>query len=113
MHIETYQRRPLYVEAVQINNENIYDIAKWCEGDLRTQRQSGKKFIQLTVIGPKEPMQMRAAVGSWILKSDQGFKIFSDQAFKKGWEKIGNVGMALQDAFVGMENPYAKKEETV
>jgi hypothetical protein len=37
-------------------------------------------------------------VGMWVLKSDQGFKIFSEPAFRKSWERVGTVGGALLDA---------------
>jgi hypothetical protein len=101
MHIQMYQRKPLIVEAVQVTNDNIYDVAKWCDGDVRTQHASGKKFIQVNVVNPKEPKMMRATVGSWVLKSDQGFKIFSEPAFRKSWEPVGAVGQALVQAQAG------------
>jgi len=103
MMTQTYQRKPLTVEAVQITEENLYEVAKWCEGDVRTHNITGKKFIQVDVLHPKDPKQTRASVGNWILKSEQGFKIFSDSAFKSGWERIGNVGEALKSAFAPAE----------
>lgn len=102
MHTQMYQRKPLIVEAVQVTSDNIYDVAKWCDGDVRTQHGSGKKFIQVTVVNPKEPKIMRAMVGMWVLKSDQGFKVFSEPAFRKSWERVGTVGQALVDAKVGV-----------
>jgi len=104
MMTQTYQRKPLTVEAVQVTEDNLYDIAKWCGGDVRTHNVTGKKFIQVDVLHPLNPKQTKATVGEWVLKSGQGFKIFSDAAFKKGWEPVGQVGKALQEAF-------EKKEE--
>jgi hypothetical protein len=99
MQIQHYQRKPLIVEAVQVTNDNIYDVAKWCDGDVRTQHGAGKKkFIQVSVVNPKEPKVMRAMVGMWVLKSDQGFKIFSEPAFRKSWERVGTVGQAMIQA---------------
>lgn len=99
MKTEMYQRRTFTVEAIQVTEENLYDVAKWCEGDVRTNNGTKKKYIQLEVINPLEPKHSRASIGEWILKSNQGYKIYADAAFKKGWEKVGNVGQALQEAF--------------
>jgi len=103
MQTTTYQRKPLIVEAVQVTDENIYDVAKWCGGDVRTNTTTNKKFIQLEVIHPQNPSQTKALAGNWILKSDQGYKIWSDSAFKKGFElpalKMGtDMAGAMRDA---------------
>lgn len=103
MQTNTYQRKPLTVEAVQVTEENLYEVAKWCEGDVRTHGATNKKFIQVDVLHPLNPKQTKAMIGEWVLKSDQGYKIYSDAAFKKGWELVGAVGMALQEAFQGKE----------
>lgn len=99
MMTQTYQRKPLTVEAVQVTEANLYEVAKWCEGDVRTHNVTNKKFIQVDVLHPLNPKQTKATVGEWVLKSDQGYKIYSDAAFKKGWELVGEVGRALQEAF--------------
>lgn len=98
MKPEMYQRRPvtIVVEAVQITEENLYDIAKWCDGDVRSYK--GKKFVQVDVLHPLSPEHSKARVGDWVLKSEQGYKIFNDQAFKKGWEPVTEMGKKLQEA---------------
>jgi hypothetical protein len=104
MQTTTYNRKPLTVEAVQVTDENIYEVAKWCDGDVHTALGSGKKHIQVAVLHPLHKKQTRASVGDWVLKSDQGFKIYADTAFQKGFEEAqpamdADVSKALKVAF--------------
>lgn len=101
MMTETYQRKPLTVEAVQVTEENLYDVAKWCGGDIRTDRETKKKFINVKVLHPKDPEHSKATPGKWVLKSEAGFTIFSDSAFKSSWIPVvdNETGEALKLAF--------------
>lgn len=87
MQTTTYKRKPLQVEAVQVTDENLYEVAQWCGGDVHT-NPSGKKHIQVAVLHPLHQKQTRASIGDWVLKSEQGYKIYADTAFQKGFEKV-------------------------
>ena len=96
METAFYDRNPLRVEAVQVDEDNLYEVAKWCGGDVHTQPGSGSKYIKVDVLHPREPKHTRAIVSNWILKSDQGYKIYSDSAFRSGYTLVENqVGAAL------------------
>jgi hypothetical protein len=86
MQTTSYQRKPLKVEAVQVTEDNLYDVAKWCGGDVHTTLSSGKKYIEVAVLHPLHKKQTRASIGDWVLRSEQGFKIYADAAFQKGFE---------------------------
>lgn len=106
METTTYNRKPLTVEAVQVTEDNLYDVAKWSGGDVHSALGSAKKYIEIAVLHPLHKKQTRASEGDWVLKSDQGFKIYADTAFQKGFEPLvtiatmlPNVASALKDAF--------------
>jgi len=88
MQTETYRRKIIAVEAIQVTEENLYEIAKWCGGDVRTDYETKEKFIKISVLHPLKPEHSRAYSGNWILKSAAGYKIFNDKAFLSSWEKV-------------------------
>ena len=85
MQTTSYKRKPLLVEAVQVTEENLAEVAIWAAG---TVFDSVKKHVEIDVIHPLHAKQRRASTGDWVLKSDQGFKIYADSAFKKSFEAV-------------------------
>jgi hypothetical protein len=88
METTLYDRNPLRVEAVQVTEENLYEVAQWCGGDVNTNPQTGQKFIKVDVLHPHDAKHTRANVTNWILRSLQGYKIYSDTAFKNGYTEV-------------------------
>jgi hypothetical protein len=85
MDTKIYNRKPLTVEAVQITDDNIYEVAKWCGGSVITGGHVIERVIEVKVLHPQKS-QTIAPPGYWILKSEQGYKIYSDKAFTKGFD---------------------------
>lgn len=102
MQTQTYNRKPLTVEAVQVTDENLYDVAKWCGGEVRSHATPGKKFILVDVLHPLNSKQTKASPGDWVLKSDQGYKIYANSAFLKGFDLE-----VVEDNYVGAEAQFA------
>lgn len=101
MDTTTYYRKPLQVEAVQVTEENILEVAKWCKGKVY-EASNGKMTLEVKVLHPLHANQTKAQEGDWVLKSSQGFKIYADTAFKKGFDKAENEpGDALRESFGG------------
>ncbi len=96
---ERYVRKPLYVEAVQVTEENFVEIARWCFGEIMnkdgTQADYSKpadpenQYIKVRVTNPKNTKQTQASVGDWILftESPRGFKVYTPKAFNNSFEK--------------------------
>lgn len=98
-----YVRKPLYVEAVQVTEENFADVLRWANGDLGVinagqgeaivpvpedgQIDTSKHYIRVRVNNPQSPRQTRASVGDWILYTDRGYKIYTDKAFKDNFDE--------------------------
>lgn len=91
MAIETQKfiRKPLYVDAVQITRANFDAVVAWCGGEVMQDdvpgRGRSKKYIKIDVHQPKNPRQTKAKVGDWLLKTEKGFKIYTDKAFHESF----------------------------
>lgn len=87
---EIYVRKPFNVEAVQVTEENLQEIADWCNGELR-QTADGTPFVKVDVQRPLSTRQTRGFVGDWILFAGRGFKVYTQKAFEGSFEKQKEV----------------------
>lgn len=100
-----YVRKPLYVDAVQVTEENFGDVALWCMGDITrndgadnpTYEDDPKAHhIRIRVHNPQSQRQTKAFVGDWILYTDRGYKIYTEKAFKDNFDVVNvEVGEAV------------------
>lgn len=99
-----YVRKPLYVDAVQVTNENFLEVVDWCqalvgaqgsEAGTETRPAKGveldpsKHYIRIRVHNPQSQRQTKAFVGDWILYTDRGYKIYTDKAFQANFDEVG------------------------
>lgn len=94
---ETYERRTFPVEAVRVTDDNMHEVAKWCMGEVETQKRPSKKgeggyvqevpYLKVNVLRPLNDRQTMAFVGDWVLKTGTSFKIYTDIAFHKNFVK--------------------------
>ena len=97
-----YVRKPLYVEAIQVTNDNFLDVVKWCQALVGVQGSEpgtethpaegveldpSKHYIRVRVTSPMSQRQTKAFVGDWILFSPSGYKIYTDKAFKASFDE--------------------------
>ena len=93
-----YVRKPLFVDAVQVTEENFADIARWCFGevgnidespvDRSADVQPTKQYIHVRVHNPKNPRQTKAFVGDWILYTERGYKVYTTKAFQANFDLV-------------------------
>jgi hypothetical protein len=122
-----YIRKPLYVDAVRVTSKNFDEIAEWCQGqvleDNEADKESAKKYIRVRVHNPINPRQTRAYVGDWILYTEKGYKIYSNQAFRASFDEATTEeilpGMSVDDLVAKLRAgelgvlPVVKDEQTV
>jgi hypothetical protein len=92
---QKYVRRPFPVEAVEVTADNMREVANWCGGRVRTDRQhwssrSGEKYVQVHVPRALNDRQTMAYVGDWVLYSGNGpngFKVYNPKAFETSFVK--------------------------
>jgi hypothetical protein len=98
-----YVRNPLYVDAVQITADNFAEVAHWCQGQIRL--NAGGKVVENTwpeensinprdchirvrVHNPRVPRQTKGFVGDWLLYTEMGYKVYSQQAFEGSFSEV-------------------------
>lgn len=98
-----YIRKPLYVDAVRITEENFRELALWCQGEIRTnegerlvddESQVNPKLnhIHIRVHMPKTPRQTRGYLGDWVLYTNSGYKIYTARVFKDTFTQVDEGG---------------------
>lgn len=87
-----YVRKPLYVDAVEVTEENFKDLAVWCQGEIQT--DGTQEYIRVRVHTPKSARQTQAFVGDWILYTDRGYKVYSAKAFGENFILSQNESVA-------------------
>jgi hypothetical protein len=81
---KSYVRKPVIVEAVQVTDQNMGWVNDWCSGTIIL--GEGKPYIHVEVKRPLYDRQKQAYVGDWVLKTETGFRIYTDRAFKNSFD---------------------------
>ena len=88
VEVEIWVRKPFFVSAVQVTEENMETIAAWCNGKINTYKgDEDNRFIKVFVKNPMTPRQTKAFVGDWVLKSRDSFKVYKHESFLKVFDK--------------------------
>lgn len=80
-----YARKPFYIDAVQVTAENINDVGKWCQGEVRTDAEKAQ-YVKVRVHRPLNERQTKAYAGDWILFAGTGYKVYTAKAFSASFE---------------------------
>ena len=81
--------KPLYVEAVQVTSQNMVEVAEWCGGTVQTSEEKRpRKYILVATVRPMQERQTWAFAGNWVLKTPQGYKIYTNNSFMNGFIKV-------------------------
>jgi oligoribonuclease (3'-5' exoribonuclease) len=98
LQIARFVRKPLYVNAVQVTEENMAEITKWCKG----QHVHGvsEQYVKVRVHRATDERQKRAYVGDWVLKFGTGFKVYQHDPFIRDFEQVTGIehNLDLQEA---------------
>lgn len=118
MDIVSLSSFPRKVEGVQVTAENMGEISVWCSGKIT--KKSGKDgeietFIKVQTRRPLNKKQTEAYIGDWVLQWEGGFKIYTDQALAKNFQR--NVfdiedRLAQSDWTVALESDARQKAES-
>lgn len=88
LKIEEFERLPFTIQAIEVTNENIKQVAKWCGGQVRTTGKRGiQKYIKVDVKRALNERQTMAYIGDWVLKAGSGFKVYTPKAFSESFRK--------------------------
>lgn len=92
MQTAVYARKSFNVEAVQVTQENIEEVANWCGGQIKENRD-GAPYIKIDVKRALNERQRRAYLGDWVLLRQDGdtFKVYDDKAFGKCFDAVNEA----------------------
>lgn len=91
LDIRTFRRKPLFVEAVTVTEANMYEVASWCGGKVKTddsdEPTKGQLYIKVKVKRPLNDRQTRAYIDDKVLKAGASFKVYTPKAFDVSFEE--------------------------
>lgn len=110
---ETFLRKPFEIEAVQVTEENIKEVAKWCGGKVKTKPAEGnspaEQFISVPVHNPTNEEQKTATIGKWVLWSrTTAFKVYTKRAFESSFIPKEEIDTKTQ-----IEKPFFQQKNEV
>lgn len=83
---EKYIRKSFTVDAVQVTEENLEEVAKWAQGEVLVSER-GDNYVRVRVHNPLTERQTRAFPGDWVLYASKGYKVYTQKAFERSFEK--------------------------
>lgn len=118
---ERFIRKPLLVDAVRVTEENFLEIAFWCKGSIKnidgsetkagTQIDPSKQLIRVRVHKPMNDRQATAKIGDWILKTDRGYKVYTDKGFQAAFDKVEQDPNDYPKGETSMEQDHTQDQQ--
>lgn len=121
-----FARKPFYVDAVRVSEENMEKAAEWCGGEIQVSEavpdmevrgvvQPGTgtpeaRYVKVKVHRPLTDRQSMAFIGDWILFAGTGFKVYTPKAFDKSFEKVRTLTKAQADE-AGITVPHEPSQK--
>lgn len=117
MDIKNARRRSFDVTYVVVTEDNIEEVAAWCNGEIGT--EGTERYVKINDKNAISTRQAKAFPGGYILKMSEtgtSFKAFTEKAFHKSFEPIAEVKVsrsAKTGKFVSHEEAVANPDTTV
>lgn len=81
LKVEKFVRRSFDVDVVRVTEDNMEEVARWCGGDVRKNKED-KKYIKVRVVRPLNARQSEAYVNDVVLYAGTGYKVYTPRAFE-------------------------------
>lgn len=96
MITEKFARKPFLVDAVQVTEDNMKEIADWCSGEIHSTdpavaeqlKKPVQTWIKVEVHNPANERQTQAFVGDWVLYYNHKFQVFRNKSFSNTFEPV-------------------------
>lgn len=88
-----YIRKPFNIDAVQVTGQNLQEVAKWVDGDIRTDDLG--QYVKVRVHRPLNERQTKAYVGDWVLYAGTGYKVYTQKAFSNSFEQVSGESVMI------------------
>jgi hypothetical protein len=87
VNVVQYIRKPFEVDAVEVTDANMAELAEWCQGTLVEREGESRNYIKVRVIRALTERQTQAFIGDWVLYAGTGYKVYTSRAFIKTFVK--------------------------
>lgn len=93
MQIETYDRKPFTVKAVQVDFKNFEEVAKWCKGTVTTQKaklmgvDTEVPAVRVEGQGENRGKSFVAGIGCYVVELKGSFRVYKPAQFESSFEK--------------------------
>lgn len=92
-----FARKPIYVDAIRVTEENFEEVAEWCNGRI-DKTLDDVPYISVKVYRPRNDRQTMAFYGDWVLLFGSSFKVYSPSSFDKSFERVKTLTKEQADA---------------
>lgn len=89
-----FMRRPLFCIGYQVTDENMEELAVWCDGIIATDERK-EDYIRVPVLRAVSARQTMAYVGLWITMTihleKKSFKVYQPKWLEQDWFDISDT----------------------
>lgn len=84
------RRKTFDIEYIDVTEENMRDVADWCDGVVGKEDEDGPSYIRVPDENAMNTRQKKAYVGDVVVRHLElnTFKCFSKKAFDKSYESV-------------------------
>jgi hypothetical protein len=112
LKIESYERLPFTIQAVEVTADNMKAVAKWCGGQIRTSGKRGiQKYIKVDVKRALNDRQTMAYIGDYVLRAGSGFKVYTPKAFSESFRKVVEDMVHVAERMIDREKAEDEAED--
>lgn len=126
MQIEKYDRKPFSVLAVQVNFENVHEVADWCKGTVIKQKakmlgvNTDVPAVQLQGQGDSRGKAFIATLGCYIVELKGSFRVYKPGQFDSAFQPAAKIeafncladGSCCEEAAVDVLTPPATEDNS-
>jgi hypothetical protein len=111
--VKEYARKPSFVQAIQVTEFNMHDVAEWCDGVIKNDTPGGKNYIKVKVFNPNKVRQTQAFADDWVIRvSSKNYKVFTHSAFNNSFNPAFVEEQKLLEAGTPMFDEIRLQHET-
>lgn len=84
LEFESWTRNTFDVQAIQVTDENLRQVAEWCKGEvLRTMSHNTRTYILVdNVVRRGRLTQVKVFAGDWLLFANGQYKHYRNRSFE-------------------------------
>jgi hypothetical protein len=92
-----FQRKTFSIQAIQVTNENMPELARWCNGEMLLKEPAPGTFVKAIAVpttrSAGKQVKVYAYVGDWVSRLTEAnhFRVYREKTFLEAFEEIRSV----------------------